>query len=297
MSGTMYPPGPPSVDGSGRITIEQFLKQPSRVQRVITDLTNERFLAERIFGSGDAQGGAVIYDQVTASELYTSRDVQSIEPGSEFPIVTSGESTPKVAAVTKWGGAAVLTYEEVRRDSRDVLNRELTKLRNTIVRKVDTVAIAALNAAPIAGGVGTSWSDMTNGAPITDLAVGTSGVNDSDMGYEADTILCNPAQRVSLLSRKDVRDALPRESTAANPIASGQFQGFMGLTWYFSNRVPAGTAFILASTQAGSLRDELPLYSRSIDQPERERWLVQAARVTVPIVTDPKAVYKLTGLA
>ena len=33
-----------------------------------------------------------------------------------------------------------------------------------------------------------------------------------------------------------------------------------------------------------------------IDQPERERWLIQAARVTVPIVTDPKAVLKLTGL-
>lgn len=296
MPGTTYPPAPPTVDGNGRITVEQFLRNPSRVQRVITDLTSERFLAERIFGSGDAQGGAVIYDQVTASELYTDRDVQSIAPGSEFPIVSSGESAPKVAAVTKWGGAAVLTYEAVRRDSRDTLNRELTKLRNTIVRKVDTVAIAALDAAPIQTDTGTDWDNASTGNPVLDLAGWRSAIDDQDMGYTADTILINPAQYVALVGRADVRAALPRESTAANPIASGQLGNFMGFTWYVTNRVAAGTAYVLASTMAGSLRDELPLYSRAIDQQERERWLVQAARVTVPIVTDPKAVLKATGL-
>lgn len=293
---TTYPPAPPTVDGQGRITVEQFLKTPTRVTRVIEDLTRERFLAERIFGKGDAQGGAVIYDQVTASELYTDRDVQAIDAGSEFPIVSSGESAPKVAAVTKWGGAAVLTYEAVRRDSRDTLNRELTKLRNTIVRKVDTVAIAALNAAPILTDTGTDWSDSTAGNPVLDLASARSQIDDQDMGYTADTVLINPAQYVDLISNTKVANSLPRDVVAANPIASGQLGNYMGFTWYVTNRVPAGTAYILSSMMAGSLRDELPLYSRPIDQPERERWLIQAARVTVPIVTDPKAVLKLTGL-
>lgn len=295
MAGTLNPPAPPTVSGN-LITVEQFLKTPTRVTRVLNDLTRQRFIAERIFSSGPAAGGAVIYDQVTASELYTDRDVQAIEPGSEFPIVSSGEAAPKVAAVTKWGGAALFTYESVRRDDRDVLNRELTKLRNTIVRKVDTVAIAALDAAPINTDVGTDWSDGTNGNPILDLATGRSIIDDADLGYVADTMLINPAQMVDLIGRKDVRDALPREALTNNPIANGQLNGFMGFTWYVTNRVAAGTAYMLSSTMAGSLRDELPLYSRTIDQPERERWLVQAARVTVPIVTDPKAVLKITGL-
>lgn len=297
MPGTTYPPAPPTVDGQGRITVEQFLKNPSRVQRVITDLAAQRFLAERIFSKGDAQGGAVIFDQVTASELYTARDVQAIEAGSEFPIVTSGESTPKVAAVTKWGGAGVLTYEAVRRDARDVLNRELTKLRNTIVRKVDTVAIAALDAAPITPFAGTAWSNATTGNPVLDLATGRSLIDDADMGYSADTVLINPAQYVSLISNPKVYNALPRESTANNPIVNGQLNGYMGFNWFVTNRVAAGSAYILSSMMAGSLRDELPLYSRVIDQQDRERWLIQAARVTVPIVTDPKAVVKLTGIA
>jgi hypothetical protein len=296
MPGTTYPPGPPSVDGQGRITVEQFLKNPTRVQSVITDLTAQRFLAERIFSAGNAEGGAVVFDQVTASELYTARDVQAIEPGSEFPIVSSGESTPMVAAVTKWGGAAVMTDEAVRRDSRDVLRRELTKLRNTIVRKVDTVAIAALLAAPIVPLVGTDWDSPTTGDPILDLAKGRSLIDDADMGYVADTVLINPKQYVSLMSLKSVRDSLPRESSSANPIVNGTLTGYMGFEWYVSNRVPVDTAFILSSKMAGSLRDELPLYSRVVPQPERERTLVQAARVTVPIVTDPKAVVRITGL-
>lgn len=294
---TTYPPAPPTIDGQGRITVEQFLRTPSRVQRVIADLTRERYIAERIFGAGDAQGGAVIYDQLTGSDnLYTERDVQAIEPGSEFPITDVGELTPKVAAVSKWGGAGIVTYEAARRDARDVLNRKLTRIRNTLVRKVDTVAIAALNAAPVLGTTGTDWSNPSTRDAIGDIARATNAIDNQDLGYVADTVLINPTQELELFLDKSVRDALPRENATTNPIASGRLSGLMGLTWYASNRVPLGTAFVLASTQAGSLRDELPLYSRVVDQPERERYLIQAARVTVPIVTDPLAVYKLTGL-
>jgi len=296
MPGTTYPPAPPTIDGQGRITVEQFLKTPTRVQRTIADLTAQRFLAERIFGSGSADGGAVIYDQLTGSDnLYTERDVQAIEPGSEFPLTDVGELAPKVAAVSKWGGAGIVTYEAARRDARDVLNRKLTRIRNTIVRKVDTVAIAALNAAPVGGAVGTDWSNTTTRDAIGDIARATNTIDNLDLGYVADTVLVNPTQELELFLDKNIRDAVPKES-ASNPITSGRLNGLMGLTWYASNRVPLGTAYVLASTQAGSLHDELPLYSRVVDQPERERYLIQAARVTVPVITDPLAVYRLTGL-
>lgn len=297
MPGTTYPPAPPTIDGQGRITVEQFLKTPTRVQRVIADLTKERFLAERIFGSGSADGGSVVYDQLAGQDnLYTERDVQAITPGSEFPLTDVGELAPKVAAVTKWGGAGIITYEESRRDARDVLNRKLIRLRNTIVRKVDTVAIAALDAAPIGGTTGTDWSNPTTGDPIGDVAKATNHIDNLDLGYVADSVLINPTQELEMFLNEDIRAALPRETVAANPIASGRLGQFMGLTWYASNRVPAGSAYVLASGTVGSLHDELPLYSRVVDQPERERYLIQAARVTVPVVTDPLGVYKLTGL-
>lgn len=294
MPGTMYPPGPPAVSGN-LITVEAFLRTPSRVQRTVEALTLQRFLADSIFSSGDAQGGAVVYDEIAAGEFFTSRDVQAIEAGSEFPVVDVGEAAPKVARVLKWGGAALLTYEAVRRDNRDVLNRQLTKLRNTIIRKVDTVAIAALDArlpTQVASGL---WSNAATDI-MTDVETARAAIDDADLGYVADTVIINPAQRIGVKKNTGIRGALPREGIGGNLISARDLNGLLGFdNWYVSNRQPAGTVKVLASKIVGSIRDELGLYSRTLDQADRERWLVQAARVTVPIITDPLAGINITG--
>lgn len=294
MPGSMYPPGPPAVSGN-LITVESFLRNPTRVQRTVDALTLQRFLADSIFSSGDAQGGAVIYDEVSAGEWFTTRDAQAIEAGSEFPIVDVGELAPKVARVLKWGGAAVLTYESVRRDNRDVLNRQLTKLRNTIIRKVDTVAIAALDAKLPTMAASGSWA--TAGTDImTDLETARAAIDDADLGYTADTVIINPTQRIGVKKNAGIRAALPREAVGGNLISAKDLNGLLGFdNWYVSNRQPAGTVKVLASKIVGSIRDEMALYSRTIDQADRERWLVQAARITVPIITDPLAGINITG--
>lgn len=294
MPGTTYPPGPPTVSGN-LITVETFLNSPTRVQRVVDDLTLNRFLADRIFSQGGAQGGAVVYDQIAAGEFFTTRDVQGIEPGSQFPIIDTGEAAPKVARVIKWGGAAVVTYEAVRRDNRDVLNRQLTKLRNTIIRKVDTVAIAALDAVLPTMPASAVWSNAATDI-ITDLETARAAIDDADLGYEADTVIINPTQRIGIKKNTGIRGALPREGTSTNLIGARDLNGLLGFpNWYVSNRQPAGTVKVLAARIVGSIRDELGLYTRTIDEPVNERWLVQAARVTVPIITDPLAGINITG--
>lgn len=298
MPGTMYPPGAPTI-ANGRITVEQFLRTPSRVQRAVEDLTRQRFIADYLFTAGDAQGGAVIYDRVLAADLYTTRDVQAIEPGSEFPIVDTGETAPMVAAVTKWGGAALITYEVVRRDQRDTLARQLTKLRNTILRKVDSVAVTAIIAdtSVPTSAAAFAWNNAS-ADPVSDIETARSAIDDADMGYQADTILINPQSRLRLMANTAIRNALPREQASANPILSGSaaLSGLLGLTWIVSNRVAAGTAILTARGIIGSIRDELALYSRAVDQPDQERWLLMAARVTVPVITDPLAAYRITGV-
>lgn len=298
---TPYPPAPPTIAGNN-ITVDAFLNSPARVSRTIEALTLNRFIADRIFAEGPrAGGGAVLYDQMLAAgDLFTARDVQAIEPGSEFPILNSGETMPLVAAVTKWGGSAVFTYEAVRRDRRDLLARELTRLRNTIIRKVDTVAIAALNAAPVntmaASG---DWGTNTT-KPLNDVFTAVSTIDQADMGYVATAAIINPAQALDLRTNETVTNRLPRENPGAGGapdlLAAADLNGLAGLNrWYITNRQPAGTVTILAERQAGGLSDELPLYSRTVDEETKERYRVMSARVTVPYVTDPKAVVKITG--
>lgn len=293
---TGYSPAPPSVSGPN-ITLETWLNNPARVQKAITALANERFLADKVFATGpQATAGAVIYDQVTGAELYTERDVQAIGEGAVFPMLDTGEGAPKVAVVTKWGGAMPFSYEAVRRDRRDLLGRGLTRIRNTIVRKVDTIGMAALHASPqhtmaASGDWSTSATDI-----ISDVETARSTVEQADLGYEVTAVVINPAQALDLRKDADIRASLPRENMAANMLGAKDLSGFLRIpNWYVSNRQTAGTIDLLAEKEVGAISDELPLYSRTIDEQLRERYVIQAARIPTPYVTDPKASIRITG--
>lgn len=247
MPGTLtYPPTGPQI-ANGQITLDLFLRNPTRVQRAIEDITRARFVADFIFANGDAQGGAVIYDQLTELSLYGTRDVQSIAPGAEFPIVDVEDAQPIVDKVDKYGAMAKITYEAVRRNSRDTLTRGLGKIRNMVIRKTDQRAIARLNSTltGLAGGMGTItvpllWTDPTSD-PLADLFEAVGRIDAWDLGYTADTILINPLDMTALISHKEVRAALPRESTTSNPVVTGRLGGLAGITnWVTSNRVTAG---------------------------------------------------------
>lgn len=296
-----YPPLAPTVAGT-LITVDVFLNNPARVQKVIADLTAQRFIADRIFSPGPpATGGAVIFDQVMANELYTGRDVQAIEPGAEFPILNQLEAAPLIARTVKWGGAARYTYEQIDRDRRDVVNRGLTQIRNTIVRKVDTVAVAALRAAPINQEVASDvWEDSA-AAIVKDVQTGITTVDKLDMGYQITDALISPTTHLNMITNDKLLSLLPREGMngVPNPIASGQLQGVMGLTWYPTNRVADGECILISGRIAGSISDEKPLYSRVVDEGQsstRETKVVAAARLVVPYVTDPLSVVRITGI-
>lgn len=295
---TAYPPAPPTINGEN-ITVSVFLNNPARVERAIRDLSKERFIADRIFTGGPtASAGAVVYDQVTENDLYTERDVQEITPISEFPILNGAEPVPLVALVKKWGGSVLLSYEAVRRNRKDLLRRELIRLRNTIVRKVDTVAVATLDAAPIqTDTVAAPWSGGS-AAIIEDIEGAKSIIEGVDMGYVADLVLLNPLEALAVRTDEDIRQALPRESRANNLIdgRATDLDGILGLNWFVSNRVPAGTVRVLDSRMLGGISDEIPgPYSRVINEEKREAWRIMAARVPTMYVTDPKAAVRLTG--
>ena len=118
------------------------------------------------------------------------------------------------------------------------------------------------------------------------------------MGYEITDVLISPETALNMITNDKLLSLLPRENFGAqpNPIESGELRGVMGLTWYATNRVADGEAFFISGRQAGSISDEKPLYSRVVDEQDRESRLVMAARLVVPYVTDPLSVVRLTGI-
>lgn len=293
---TTYPPGPPTISGD-EITVSMYLNNPPRVRRLVQDLTSQRFIADRLFTPGPrATSGSLIYDQVTAQDLFLARDVEQIQPGDPYPILTDTAPTPRVASVDKWGGRVFITDEQRDRNAIDVFVRETRKLTNTIIRKVDSVAIAVLDAAPVNQiALANDWTTSTGANMISNLVDATAPINDVDMGYTADLVMLHPVQFNELLKNKDFRDAM-QVNTGANLLAEGIIGEFLGMAFGRSNRVTPGTFYVAASGAAGGISDEVPLGTKVYREEANDATFIQGARRVVPYVTDPLAVTRGTGI-
>lgn len=292
---TPFPQPPGTVDAQGNVTVRALLNNPLRVQRIVRNMANERFVADLVFGPGpNATGGAVLYDQVSANDLYLARDVQTIEPGGQYPTLTDEAPVPKMAAVAKWGGRVFVTDEARDRNRWDTAARQLTKLVNTIVRKVDAVAILALRAAPTRVMVGADWSVLAND-PLAQLIDAIALVNGAGLGYEVDTVVLHDNQAADLLKRKDFRDNLGPSAQEAI-VRNANLGRILNLDFVKTDRLNPGEAFLLQRRIVGSIHDEAPLATKTYRQEDSDKTWVQGSRRLVPTVTDPLAVVHLTGI-
>lgn len=293
---TTYPPAPPAVDGAN-ITVSTYLNNPARVTRLLRDLTLERFVTDAILSPGPrAEGGAVIYDQMLDNDLYADRDVQEIAPGADFPILDDSEPTPNVAAVAKYGGRFFVTDEARDRNRLDVFTTKTRRLRNTIIRKVDSITMAAIRASldaldgrrDYAAG---DWADPGVDL-IADLVMGRAVVNDDDLGYELNTALISPATEALLLRRKDVRDALSEASREAW-VRDAMMGRLLRLNFIVSPQIDDDEVLLLAGRQIGHVSDEQPLRVVNYREEANERTWIQGGRRMVPYITDPLGIVRL----
>lgn len=292
-----HPLGPPTVSGT-TITVDTMLNQPTRITRMIMDLTLVRFIADRVFASaGGVTGGAVVYDEAILNELYTTRDVERVEPGMEFPIITSDRQAPKIAPVEKWGGKVWISDEARDRNNSAAFTNQIRQLANTVVRKINQRVIATLEASITASGqtvTGRNWSTYNpNGSsatapqqgPIRDFALAAQMAEEDELGVTYTLWIVNPQEYANLVIG------------LGGPGNLGEFLRMMGVSIYVSNRVTAGTAYVVAGQSTGELRVEKPLGTETWREEKRERTWVQASVRPVMFVTNPYAVLKFTGLA
>jgi len=291
-----HPLGPPTISGT-TYSVDLALQQPTRVTRALMDLTLQRFFADRVFtSSGGVSGGAVVYDELLANDLYSDRDIQRVAPGDEFPLVTSSRRAPKVAEVEKWGGKFFVTVEARDRNDISVFTRNVRMLANTIVRKMNQRAVevleAAVQASPNRLVVGVNWSTVVTGGastsnstlwPAYDFARAQSQAETEELGIVYDLWLLNPQEYLQL-------------ARIYGP-ALNDLLGSMGISIFVSNRVPAGVAYVLQEGQVGQMRVEQPLATRQWYEEETERFWTQSSVRPLMFIDNRFAVLKFTNLA
>lgn len=289
-----YPPRGPSVAGDV-ISINRFLNSPRLVERRLRTISEQRFISDRILtGSGSPEGGAIQYEE--SESIYSSGAVESIQPTGEFPLTGAAAGPTQVKEVEKWGQDALVAWEAVKRLRRNPVDRALTKISNSIVKKVDSNALAAIEAAPIQTSAASDWTAASADTVITHVGTGIKLIVELNEGFVADTLLIDDTRYLDIISKDSLRRALEGDSSG-RIATTGSVGDLVGLRVMVTPNLPAaGNAYVIDTNVAGGQADERPLYGTSWWIQEIESWRLRGGRITVPYVNEPKAIVKLTGV-
>ena len=286
----------PELNGR-QLTVDYALKQPTIIRDQIAKLADSQLLLGHLFRGYGApvQGGALAFSVLSSADLYTT-DVEKRAPGAEYKVVEGVEAEPQLAPVEDWGGKVVVPVERVLRNDVNYLDQQTTQLANTIARKLDSRAVATLNAAsPATIAVSTPWDELvTVGDPTTltgsqelptaAFAEAQELADIDEMGVILDKLIVSPG------GARALRTAYDRDLAAVLESA--------GLTMVSNPRItPDGVAYVVQSGQVGTIAFETPLTVDTWEDKATRSWVIQAFAVPAFACDRPYAVKKLLGIS
>jgi len=302
-----YPPAQPTISGDN-VTISRFLKDPTLVARRLRTLAEQRFIADVLLSARlTTESGSVLYE--TGESIYSDRAPEAVTPGSEYPLTTIGTGDAQLAKTVKWGRDAEITDESISRQKIDPVNRALTKLVNNTVKTIDSVALAAIaSTVTQTTAASASWATGTPNI-LRDVLRAVANIRALNEGFEADTLVVDDLTYANIMSDEKFAQLIARESKDS-PVYNGTFPVIANLRVLPTPNLPtAGVAMVVDSTQLGGMADEniggpgyvsaegVGIQAKTIRKDDEDKWRIRARRVTVPVVLEPKAAWKITGVA
>jgi hypothetical protein len=300
-----YPPPSPTVSGD-ILQIHQLLAQPALLDRRLRAVAENRFIADVLLPQRfPVQGGAIQYEQ--GSTMFTDRAPEQVAPGMEYPRTGISVGPMQLAQVVKWGQDVPITDESISRLRMSPLNVAMSKLVNHMVKIVDSVSMSAIGSQVTATRAATAAWTASTAEILRDLLLAVADVRALNEGFEPDTVVVTDEVFAFVMSDSIIASAVSREDPSA-PVYTGALPIIAGLRILTSPHVPFSTeALVLDSTQLGGMADEQlggPGYTgalggvqtKSMRKDDNDRWDLRARRVTVPVVTEPEAAIRITGV-
>lgn len=290
-------------------SVHALVQRATLLQRRLRDAVDAGYVAGTLFaGSVPSGGGAVTYqqgrqDNTTATNIGADAAAAGRAPGAEFRQVGITEGDTKTANVVDWALQADVTDEAIRRFLIQPLNRTITKLSTQLGVTLDAAGWAALldgtNGVTQTVASAGVWSSST--VIMREIAVAAGTVEDLGEGYVADTLVVPRLIGAYMASDDKIINAMKRESDTA-PGFSGYIGTIQGLNVL---QVPSGAlpaacrtrAFVCDRKVLGTWADEVPTNVKTIRDEKTRKYIVQAQRVTTPLVLEPGAGCWITGVA
>lgn len=281
-----------------------LLSNPTVIAKRLHDLTQMKFIADFLLsGRFDATGGGIFYE--TGEEAFASDNPESIAPLGEYPKVVLDSGEVVSARVVKWGLDTVISDEKIARQGLSYVNKGLVRLGNTIVRNVDSVAMAVI-ASRVSSTFASPSTWTTAGKAVEALLSIQQTRANLGLGLDLSTVVLKPTQYAKVIGMLIDDKALPRE--VGNPALAGNLPvDALGLTWAVSPNYTGSNPLLVDREQLGGMADEKlggPGYtgagtfnveSKSIRNDGDDSYTLRGRRVVVPVVTEPLAGVQLTN--
>lgn len=306
---TAYPPAAPTY-ADPNLTASRFLQNPKWIARRMQELGDLRYVGTRLLrGRQNTVGGAVGYEQVEA--IFADTNPEIVAPGSEYTLTTIQDGPAGLARVAKWGKDTLITDESVKRRNMDPVEKGLRKLVNSAAYVIDTSVLSVIASAITATAPASALWTSASPKILLDVMKGAATMRGLNLGYEPDTLVVDDIAWAYLAADPTIAAAMRRESET-NPIYTGRFQILAGLEVV---PVPAanlpgnvGTnAWVIDSQQLGFIATEdlgggyeragELVESKRIREDNTDSTRIRARANFAPVVTDPGAGFKISGIA
>lgn len=275
-----------------------LLSRPNIIAKQLATLLDNKFIADFLLQARfEARGGTILYE--TGESIFADREPEAVAPGAEYPMTTITRGEINAATTTKWGIETEITDEALARQGRDILDRTLERLANTVVRHVDQTAwgtIASKVTSTLTANA--AWTSVEG--VITSLLVARAQKEDLDLGINLDTVALSPLEYAHVMGMFLNAGVLPREGN--NPMLTGEIPpNLLGWTWVVSKHVVGSDPWLFDRRLLGGMADEKlnsPGYVSAgkfgvevaIERVhKRDAYEPRARRVTVPVVIEPLA--------
>lgn len=292
-----------------RLTVNDLVKDPLRIPQLILDMTKNEFVVDSVLrNAGGNDAGVVRFNESTP--LYADGEPDIRAEGGEVPVVPTSGGKPNVAYSYERALAVKVSDEMRRRQILDPVLRQMTQVKNTMVRSwnkaffdmtlantgVQTLAVANAWDGASPSSIRDCLSDAIYLVENASTSISTDP-QDSNLGFEADTLIINHVSKLTLFKSEDF--AKPYIGNVASD--SIQYTGLlprkiMNLDVLVSRQCPVGKAIVMQRNRAGFISDELPMQATPLyrDEP-RKMSRSDVQRAAAMGLDQPKAIVVLTG--
>lgn len=304
-----------SVQDGPRLTVSMMMKSPTTIpRRVLKNIDQEFIVNDLLRQADDAPSGAVVFFQSTP--LFSNDDPTILDEFGEIPLTTGSLGTPLVARTVRRAFGLRVSLQMIRRNNVDLVNTQITQIRNTMVRAWEDAFFSALVANASVGVLttDTAWGASgshirkdVNAAKYLIKNAAADAAGKQKFGFVPDTLVISTETEMDFLDSAEVSQPYVGNIADESLLYTGKLPNkFLGLDVLVSWRLTAyapSAALVLQRKVVGGISDERPLEATPMyplggggNGGPTETWRSDVTRQSAIFIDQPLAACFIAGV-